>query len=368
MALTAYGVNSPVAVKLWSNKLAYEAIKATWFSKFIGTDSNSLLQIRDETSKGPGDRVRVTLRTQLIGDGVVGDGTLEGNEEALSVYTDDLLIDQLRHAVRSAGKMSEQRIPFSVREEAYNGLRDWWADRLDYWFFNQLCGNTVVTDIRYTGLQAPIAPDTNHRVWQRAASGVTVVTDDANLDSTSLFNLNLIDKCVERAKTLDARTMATPGIVPIRPIRLNGEDKYVLFLHPYQVYDLRTSTVTGQWLDIQKAAITGGEISGNPIYQGSLGEYNGVILHEAFRLANGISNAGVQVANTKRAVFAGAQALFMAFGQDNSPNKMTWVEELFDYENELGVSGGMIAGMKKTELGGFDFGTITVSTYAAAHN
>lgn len=27
--------------------------------------------------------------------------------------------------------MSEQRVPYSVREEAMMGLKDWWADRLD---------------------------------------------------------------------------------------------------------------------------------------------------------------------------------------------------------------------------------------------
>ena len=69
----------------------------------------------------------------LTGDGIEGDGTLEGNKEALTTYTDDVVINQLRHAVRSGGKMSEQRIPFSVREEARLGLQDWWRDRFDTW-------------------------------------------------------------------------------------------------------------------------------------------------------------------------------------------------------------------------------------------
>ncbi len=59
---------------------------------------------------------------QLSGAGVAGDGTLEGNEEALTTYSDNIFIDQLRHAVRSAGKMTEQRVPFSIREEARAGL------------------------------------------------------------------------------------------------------------------------------------------------------------------------------------------------------------------------------------------------------
>ena len=57
-------------------------------AKFMGSDSNSLCQILDDTSKGPGDRIRSILRVQLNGAGVQGDGTLEGQEEALSTYTD----------------------------------------------------------------------------------------------------------------------------------------------------------------------------------------------------------------------------------------------------------------------------------------
>ena len=134
MATTNYGVNDAEAVKLWSRKTMHEALKMTYASRFIGSDSDSLCQILDDTSKGPGDRVRSILRMQLTGNGIQGDNTLEGNEEALVTFTDDILIDQLRHAVRSGGKMSEQRVPFGVREEARMALTDWWAGRLDTWF------------------------------------------------------------------------------------------------------------------------------------------------------------------------------------------------------------------------------------------
>ena len=104
MAVTEYGVNAAEAVKLWSRKLMHEALKQTWASKFMGRDSGSLVQVLDDTSKGPGDRIRCILRMQLSGDGIQGDDTLEGNEEALVTHTDNVIIDQLRHAVRSKGR------------------------------------------------------------------------------------------------------------------------------------------------------------------------------------------------------------------------------------------------------------------------
>lgn len=119
-------------MKVWAKKLFVEALKATWFAKFLGPTSNNLIQLRTELQKSAGDRVRVGLRMQLTGTGIQGDNTLEGNEEALTTYTCDVFIDQLRHAVRSAGQMSEQRIPFEIRNEAKEGLQDWWKDRLGF--------------------------------------------------------------------------------------------------------------------------------------------------------------------------------------------------------------------------------------------
>lgn len=350
MATTDYGTNHPLAVKLWSKKLFREALKQTWASKFMGKSSNSLCMIAEDTQKGPGDRIRVPLRMLLSGSGVAGDGTLEGNEEALTTYHDDVLIDQLRHAVRSEGKMSEQRVPFSVREEARLGLQDWWADRIDTAFFNQLGGNNAQTDLRYTGHNSATAPTTNNIVY---INGTTTEAEVASASSSNAFNLKIIDMCVERAKTLSPQ---------IRPIRVNGGDKFVIFLHPNQVYDLRTSVTSGQWLDIQKAAMQGGQVSGNGIYTGALGEYNGCVIHESTRVPTGNGQSTV-----RRAIFAGAQAACIAYGRDAASGKMSWVEELFDYKNQLGVSAGMIWGLTKTVFNSADFGTIVVPTWAENH-
>jgi N4-gp56 family major capsid protein len=363
MAATSYGVNNALAVKTWAKKLFVEALKATKASRFMGTTSSSLIQRRGEVSKGPGDRITIGLRMQLTGDGVAGDATLEGNEEALTTYSDTVYIDQLRHAVRSGGKMSEQRIPFEVREEAMSGLRDWWADRIDTAFFNQIAGASVsqthgntttstTTDSRYTGSQSCTAPDANHLF---SSSATHDNTTEASLSATTTFALNLadIDRAVAKAKTL------TPAI---RPLKVNGEDKFVLFIHPYATYQLRTVTATGQYQDIQKAAITGGQITNNPLYTGSLGEYNGTILHEDARVPVVPSIS----ANTsyRRAIFCGAQAASMAYGQNNTDGSMSWVEELFDYKNQLGVSAGMIWGLKKMVFNSADFGTIVIAGYA----
>jgi N4-gp56 family major capsid protein len=346
MAVTSYGLNAPEAVKKWSRELFHQTLKQTYAGRFMGTGSNALCQVKSDLTDA-GDRVRVTLRMLLTGDGIQGDGTLEGNEEALVTYTDDVYIDQLRHAVRSGGKMTEQRIHYSIRDEARDGLADWWADRIDYWFFNQLAGNTDQTDTRYTGNQVALAPTNSLDL-----SAIGLATSTASLGTSDVFQIKHIDYMIEKAKT---------ATYPIRPIKVGGQDYYVLFISEEQATDMRQDYSAGGWGDLQKAAIQGGKITGNPIFTGALGMYNNTIIHSTTRLPR-------PTTTTRRAVFCGAQAAALAFGKGYSNgNKYSWKEEMFDYGNQLGVGAGCIAGLKKLQFNSTDFGTITHTTYAASH-
>lgn len=348
MAETNYAVNNALAVKLYSKKLIREALKQTYISKFIGTGSNSLIQLKNETQKSAGDQITYGLIMQLNGAGIAGDNSLEGNEEALTTYSDSILIDQIRNGVLSTGKISEQRVPFSVREEAMDRLTDWMAGRMDLAFFNQIASNTGQTDTRYTGSNATTAFSSGNVVY---GGGSTTEASTGSV-TTAVFTLDLLDKAVEKAKTISPL---------IKPVRVNGEDKFVVFLHPYQVTSLRTTVSTSAitWDAIQKAAMQGGMVSDNPIYTGALGEYNGCILHETTRLPS-------VVANSYRAVLCGAQAAVIAFGNNFGDQSPAWTEKTFDYGNKLGVAGSLIWGIKKCRFNSADLSTIVIPTYAVA--
>jgi N4-gp56 family major capsid protein len=175
-----------------------------------------------------------------------------------------------------------------------------------------------------------------------------------------VFTLNLIDQAVELAKV---------GNNMVRPIRIGGQPKYVCYLHPYQVTSMRTNASSGQWMDIQKAAMMGGKVTDNPIYTGALGEYNGVILRSSQDVATGVSEStSLALTSVHRAVLLGAQAAMIAYGQQNNPGqgKYRWNEELFDHKRKLEVSSWAIWGLKKSRFNSADFGTVTIHTYAAA--
>lgn len=244
--------------------------------------------------------------------------------------------------------MSEQRIPFEIREEARMGLQDWWSDRIDTSAINQLTGNTGQADVRYTGLQATTAPVNSSTIGVNRWVFPENQTTEGSLSAASTFTLATIDKAVASAKV---------AVPLVRPIRTAGGEFFVEFIHPWQSYSLRASSAANDWPVVQRAAMQGGEIAKNPIFTGALGVYNNTVIVETSRIP-------AVTANTRRGVLCGAQSAVMAIGQDNSTERMTWVEELFDYENQLGVSAGMIFGMLKATFNSRDFGTIATSSYA----
>ena len=367
MAKTEFGVNHPLAVSLWAKSLANEAFRKTFIGKYMGADEDSLITEKTDFKRNAGDNITVGLNVQLQGDGVQGDATLEGNEESLEFYDDNLVINQLRHASRTKGKMTEQRVPYDLRKVSRNRVANWFARRMDTAFFNQVCGNTAVNDLRYTGQNAVLAPSANRHIF--AGSGNNA---DQALQAEDTFNLNMIDAMRIRAETASTEDGTGPLV---RPIMHDGGEYYVCFLHDYQVNDLRTRDETGQWLDIQQNSLAGADVRKNPIFTGALGIYNGVILHKASRVTTGVNSAtGAVIPNVRRAVLCGAQAACVAFGSANSDTRYSWHEELFDYGNQFGVAAGIIWGLKKTRYtpendsstNDEDFGVVVGSSWAEA--
>ncbi|ENN90227.1 N4-gp56 family major capsid protein [Bartonella bovis] len=369
MAVTSIEVNDSLAVKAWSKLLNREISKATSIAPLIGRDSNSIIQLKDETTKAGGDSITFGLRTHLFGEGVSEGEELEGKEEDLKFTSDRLVINELSHAVRvkNEGTIDQQRVLYNLRAEAKNALVDWYADRLSMMFFIQVCGYSAdrinfegrefkLKPVHY-GFNRPTAP-TDKRIIRPNEK-----KQDEDIDENDVFDLQLIDQAVERAK------LAMPKI---RPVRVDGESVYVMYLHPTQVRQLRTNTEPGQWLDITKAIYSGSRMK-NPIYNGSLGMYNGVILRESAHVTAGVETVlnNNFVKDTRRAVLLGAQSAIIAFGKDRGATRYKLVEELFDYEREFGVAAKTIIGMKKPVFqlyghsqGKQDLGTIVITTYA----
>ena len=367
MGTTSYPVNDALAVKLWSRVLDYESLKYTEIFPLIGDDEQSIIHRQDALSKGPGDQITYAIVMQLAQAGFSENQLAEGNGETLTTYSDALLINELMAVVgvKSRRTIDQQRVPWDLRNTAKGRLADWYRKRYSQAFFNQVCGYSIQTDIRYTGLNAAIAPSSTRILRQssRASDDLLLVGDT--------FDLSMIDKAKELAIT------ATPQIRPVtfkgKGYRGSGrsdfnntlEDMYVVYLHPYQITAMRRNTSTGQWMDFSKVAYMG-RGKDNPIFSGAIGMYNGCILRSAYDITTGVSATNTDVPNVRRAVLLGGQAAMMGFGRDNGPEKLTWNEELFDHKRRLEISALTIHGLKKTQYNSVDYGVVVMSTYAAA--
>lgn len=369
MAVTVFGTNDAETVKAWSRRLTIEAPKHTSIAPLIGSTQNSIIFRQDELSRGPGDRVRVSLQSQLVGRGVTENESLEGNEESLQFFTDDLIINELANAVRNPanGTIQQQRVTYNLRRLAYDSLRNWMADRMSLMFFTQAAGYTA-TSVTFEGrsldmagvtygFNTPTAPSASRIVRPNGrATDQAIEAADTDADDMTLA---LIDRAVYIAKTANPR---------IRPVRINGANKYVMYLHPAQVHSLRTNTGTGQWLDV-KLRDNDPRRQASALYQDALGEWNNVILREAEHVAPGVDTSDdSEITTVRRAVLLGAQAVLMGYGQGANLQNYGWNEKTFDYGRMVGVKAGTLIGMKKARFDNIDYGTVVVSTRAVDPN
>jgi len=160
----------------------------------------------------------------------------------------------------------------------------------------------------------------------------------------------------------------TTGIPAIQPVMIDGEEHYVLVMHPWSEYDLRARAGVGEWLDIQKALATSlGRNS--PICKGALGLYNNVVLHKHRNVVrfNDYGPAGDITA--ARNLFLGRQAGVVAFGSPGTGLRFDWNEELEDRGNQVVITTGSIFGVKKSSFtingNNYDFGVIALDCAAA---
>jgi hypothetical protein len=139
MAETIVAANDPSAVVIYSHRVFWQALRSTTAAKLMAVglnarDQSNFVQFFDEPSKGPGDQVKYDLIPNPQGPGVLGDAPIAGQEVPQTHFQDSLSINQQRQAILLVGRMSQQRVPWSMRDAAKVGLANWWKDTIDVGF------------------------------------------------------------------------------------------------------------------------------------------------------------------------------------------------------------------------------------------
>ena len=376
MAQTNFAALTDHNKKMWSMDFWKKARNQSFINKFTGTSQDSLCQRITELKKSEkGDRAIITLVNDLDGDGRAGDRQLEGNEEVMTSEETVIQIDQLRNATRNTGKMNDQRTIVNFRSESRDKLAYWFAERIDQMAFLTLAGydysqytngaTRIGSDLPLLSFANDVAAPTAGRTFTKinsewVASGSTA---DANFDKAKS---SLTWKSLVEMKAYAQERY-------IRPIRTNdGVDFFHLFVTPGGLANLRTDS---DFINICKDAGVRGK--SNELFKGTDTIMVDGIAISAYRhvpntkgLASGSKWGSTGVVEGQSAILCGAQALAMA-----DIGTATWDEEMFDYDNQLGISTAKIFGLLKPqfigkEMGGLssgvleDFGTIVLKTAA----
>ena len=361
MTTTTVAFGNPMAQKRWAVFLASEVMKKAYFTrKFVGDDANSIIQRKTELESDAGDRVSYDLSVMLRNKPTMGDGRVKGKEENLRFFTDEVIIDQLRHAVSAGGKMSRKRTVHDLRRVARDRLADYWSQYMDEITFMYLAGarginQDFIETLDFTGHAGNVlqAPDAAHILYGGVATSKTT------LATTDIMSRNTIERAILKTRMLKALDVTNANMLPTN---IGGEAHYVVIMTPQQEFSLRTDSGTGGWLEVQKAAAAA-EGRDNPIFKGSLGMINNAVLHShesVIRFNDYGAGANVKAA---RALLMGRQAGVVAYGTAGGL-RYTWKEEEDDYGNEPTVVAGTIFGVKKTRFNAKDFGVMSIDTWS----
>lgn len=361
---TTVAFGDPKAQKKWSGSLFIDTVKKSYFDrKFVGTSDNSVIQRLTDLEQDAGDTIDYDLSVQLRQKPTSGDNRLQGKEENLKFFSDQVMIDQLRHGVSAGGKMSRKRTVHNIRRIGRDRLSDYWSKYMDEMRFIYLSGARGINedfteDTGYVGhAQNPInAPDAGHLLFGGDATG------KADLDATDKMTRAVIERATVKARMMRAQDPSTANMMPVM---INGEPHYVCLMSTYAEYDLRTAD-TGGWLEIQKAAAAA-EGRNNPIFKGGLGMINNVVLHSHESVIRFDDYGAGGNVKASRALFMGRQAGVTAFGSSGGL-RFSWTEETQDHGNEPVIAAGTIIGIKKTRFNNKDFGVISIDTAAADPN
>jgi len=379
MANTNFASLTSEQLTAWSRDFWRVARNMSFVNQFAGTGSNAMVQrVTELTKSDKGARAVITLLADMTGDGITGDYTLEGNEEALRAYDITVQLDQLRFANRLAGRLADQKSVVNFRETSRDALAYAMADRMDQLAFLTLSG--IAYTHKTNGALRPTSATAGHELVDlEFASDVSAPTsarhlriDGNNLSAGDTTAVAATDVFKYR-HIVDLKAYAKDNY--IRGIRGAGNDEvFHLFVTPQQMADLKLDS--DFLANVRNAGVRG---ASNQLFAGSSSlMVDGVMVHEfrhVFSTEGATTGTSAEAGDPgykwgadanivgARALFCGAQSLAMA---DIGMPEV--VEDTFDYGNQAGISIGKIFGLRKPKYNSDysgsvqDFGVIALDT------
>jgi hypothetical protein len=329
----------------WDDDFFTGYVRTNRFKRYMGTDENAIIQIKENLTKKKGDAITINLIGALDASAGPNDGStdLVGHEKALPNDGHKITVGVVRDAT-VVNNLEEQASPIDIRNAGKIALKDLAMRYLRNGIITALHTiNGVVYGSATEGQKDAWLADNSDRVLFGAAKS----NNSGNDHSASLANINSTDDkltgpVVELAKRM-AQTATTANGDGIRPYTY-GEDEetYVMFVPSFAFRDLRDWMVSnGHWDQALERS------EKNPLFSGPTSiVWDGVIVREIpeMPVLSGVGAEGIDVAPC---FLCGAQALGVVWAQRTK----TTVRKEDDYGYRQGVGFQELRGIEKLQRG-----------------
>lgn len=354
----------------WSTKYLAEYIRESGFMPYMGRAQNSIFRILTGSETGGASIVNIPLLGRLKGRGVLDAEVLEGNEEDLENFNDQVRTRWIRNGV-VVPKSTSYRTELDLLGAARPMLKDWASENIRDSIISEL--NSIV--IPGTADSNGLAGTDSTTAYSSSTAGQrnTYLTNNAdrilfgasksngssNVWATALGNVDSTNDKMSTAIISFAKRLARASDPHIRPYRTeDGREYFILFVNSYVFRDLQADTAMQQ--ANRDARARGLD---NPIFQDGDLIWNGVIIREIPELNTAIiSGAGAAGIDVARSFLCGQGAIAVAWEQQPTPRS----DPDRDYGFRPGVATEELRGQKKVSRGGVNYGVVEIVTASTA--
>lgn len=361
--------------QIWVTKFLSEYVRESGFMPYMGKAETNIIQFRTELLAEAGKTINIPVIASLKGSGVTGSQVLDGNEEDLTNFNDQVTVDWLRNGVR-VPKSTSYLTEINLMDAAKVALRSWDAEKLRDGIIQALGG--IIIPATTTGGADSYVLYANATATQRNAyltlngdrilfgnsrsnaSSNVWATALGNVDSTNdLMSTGIGSLAKRMARTTGSANASFPNNLRIRPFKTdNGREYFVMFCASNSFRDLKKDTVIQQ-ANREARARDGNAMDKNPIFQDGDQIYDGVIYREVPELDQlkvlGAGNSGIDVDQN---FLCGTQSVAVGWGQQPKPV----TDYIKDYSFRPGVGIEELRGQKKLSYSGVQYGCVSVFT------
>lgn len=338
---TSFGSNDPLTPMMWANRTIHEAMQKTTYEKHVDRSGamNDVIVEQNDLESGFGDTVRISLLEQLPDVAYRGQ-KLSDKSCKLKYKYEDIKIDCVDLCpVEWETKKTAQLRPNDLRKEAKGKLQQSKSRMMDSTFYSVLAGDTLANgDPFKDGNNEICAPSKN----RHCIAGGADCEEDIAEDASAIMTLQDITDLRVQAEMNGQCDEST-----FRPIMVDGEEYWKLFVHPYVWEAIKKDPC---YKEVQLAAMSGGDIRNNALFTGASMVWDGVAIYRSTRLPNGISKDGCDyLEDVYRSVLAGAGAVHTAYAGAKGA-KGEWLEDENKLDKCRKIALSCYMGMKKSRF------------------